>query len=662
MYTQKNSSHLPKNGKFLHHLARTIMRFIFLFNLILCIAVSGNTHANTLDASAYGKLPSKSMLVISPSGERLAYRSVTDNGPDAAMIINLADNSIVAAVDISAVKPSYMYFIDDDRLIFVASEHKRIAGYKGMHNISVAMVYNIKKKKIHQMLIPGKGIFKGQSAVGEILGVSSDHKYAYMPAYENPGQYNLYRVRLDKKTTPRIAQKGSSDTIDFFLGEDGDVIARERFDNRQNLHRVEAKIDGDWKEIFREETEIRSRSFNGVTPDRTKLVMVSQDENHGRWAYYTMALADGVIEGPIFSNENKDVESVLTDLNRVVYGVRYSGFRPSYEFFDKKLNARMNGLKKALPDNNFTVIDHTPDWNQIVFYMSGKQSAGDYILYKDGGLSILTSSRPNIPSEAVNDVIEYTYTARDGIEIPTLLTIPLGKELKNLPAIMMPHGGPESYDKISFNYRAQYFASQGYLVIQPQFRGSDGFGVTHLLAGRGEWGRKMQDDLTDAVLSLADTGQIDKDRVCIVGASYGGYAALAGAAFTPDIYKCVVSINGVSDVERMLESEERDHGDDHWVVAYWQKVIVNGEFDEDHLAKISPINFVNNITAPVLLIHGENDKVVPLKQSEEMFDEMEDANKDVTFIELNNGDHYLSTAKNRMEAMLAIEAFVKKHI
>jgi dipeptidyl aminopeptidase/acylaminoacyl peptidase len=172
----------------------------------------------------------------------------------------------------------------------------------------------------------------------------------------------------------------------------------------------------------------------------------------------------------------------------------------------------------------------------------------------------------------------------------------------------------------------------------------------------------MQDDLTDAVLNLAETGQIDKDRVCIVGGSYGGYAALAGAAFSPDLYKCVVSINGVSDVEDMLKTEERDHGDDHWVVAYWQEVIANGDVDKDHLAKISPINFVKDITSPILLIHSEDDKIVPIKQSEEMFDEMEDADKDVTFIELKDGDHNLSTAKNRLEAMLAIEAFVKKHI
>lgn len=636
---------------------RGVLFFSFVFNLSIVFAAQ----AAPIAAEAYGKLPSKSMLVISPKGERLAYRDTTNNR-DVAIIINLADSSLVAAVDISAVKPSDMYFIDEERLIFVASENKRIRGYQGRHEISVAMAYNLKTKKIHQLLTPGLEIYKGQSAVGRILGLSKDNKYAYMPAWTNPGQFSLYKVRLDKKSNPRIAQRGSSDSIDFFLGHDGDVVARERFNNAKNLHRVEVKVDGDWKEIFREETEIRTRSFTGFTPDRTKLVMLDQDESHGRWAYYTMSLADGLVEGPIFSRDDKDIETVLTDLNRVVHGVKYSGFTPTYEFFDKKLNARMKGIKKALPDQNFTIVDYTPDWSQIIFYMDGKQSSGDYVLYKKGSLEALASRRPDITPEAVHSVVEYSFKARDGMEIPTLLTLPNGKELNNLPAIMMPHGGPESYDTKGFDYLAQYFANQGYVVIQPQFRGSTGFGVNHLFAGRGEWGRKMQDDLTDAVENLAESGKIDRNRVCIVGASYGGYAALAGAAFTPDLYKCVVSINGLSDVEEMLETEEDDHGDDHWVVAYWRKLIAGGEVDEDHLEQISPINHVKNIKAPVLLIHGTYDKVVPYEQSKDMADEMEDGDKDVTFLQLRKGDHQLSKAGNRMKAMLAIEEFIKKHI
>lgn len=613
---------------------------------------------------AYGKLPNKSMVVISPSAKHMAYRD-TSNNQDVMIIINLTRGSLIASVDLSHVKPNSAYFIDDDKLIFVVSNNKRIRGYKGRHDVSSAYAYNLTTKKIHQLLIQGDGIYDGQTQLGNIIGISSDMKFAYMPAYKDLGSYNLYKVSLNRKRKPKLYRRGTSDTIDFFLGKKGNVLARERYSNENNLHSIEALVDDGWKVIFSEETAYRTKGFRGLTPDRKSLVMISQDDKHGRWAYYTMALTDGNISGPIFSRKDKDVEHVLTDLQRVVHGVQYSGFTPTYEFFDEKLNARMRGLEKALPNNTFEIADYTPDWDNMVFYMDGEQSSGDYVLYQNGALDMLAPARPDIPPQAVHPIKEYSFIARDGLTIPTLITTPIGLKAKHLPAIMFPHGGPESYDKIGFDWLTQYFASQGYLVIQPQFRGSKGFGPEHLLKGRGEWGRKMQDDLTDAVNDLAEKGMIDKKHVCIVGASYGGYAALAGATFTPDLYKCVVSINGVSDVEQMLRSEKRNYGADHWVVSYWQDVIGKGEVKEDHLEQISPINYVKNVNAPILLIHGERDQTVPLSQSENMYDELKEVRKNVTFVELDKGDHQLSRSKNRLKALKALKAidkFIKQFI
>lgn len=635
-------------------------KLIFIITLLL-MPLYLFAQSSQVSVEAYGKLPNKSMMVISPSAERMAYRD-TSNNRDVMIIIDLVKNSLLAAVDVSTVKPNNVYFIDDDRLIFVVSNNSRIRGYRGRHDISAAFAYNLTDKKIHQLLIQGYGIYDGQTQLGSILGLSQDKKFAYMPAYKNLGSYNLYKVDLQKRRKPRIHRKGTSDTIDFFLDENGEVIARERYNNKSNLHRVEALIDDDWHELFRQETPYKTKGFSGLTPDRKSLVMISQDAEHGRWAYYTMSLTDGVISGPIFSHKDKDVEHVLTDIHRVVHGVQYSGFTPNYEFFDEKLNARMRGLKQALPNNTFKISDYTPDWKSMVFYMDGEQSSGDYVLYQSGALDMLAAARPDIPPQAVNPIKEYSFKARDGLTIPTLITTPVGQTGKNLPAIMFPHGGPETYDKIGFDWLSQYFASQGYLVIQPQFRGSKGFGPEHLWKGRGEWGRKMQDDLTDAVYDLAKKGMIDKSRVCIVGASYGGYAALAGATFTPNLYKCAVSINGVSDVEQMLDTEERDHGDDHWVVSYWQDVISNGDVNEDHLEQISPINYVEDVKIPILLIHGERDQTVPLSQSEDMFDELEDADKSVIFIELKGGDHYLSNGINRMKALKEMDKFIKQFI
>lgn len=618
-------------------------------------------NASELTYADYAKLPEKSMVVISPSATKLAYRQV-NNDQDLLIVIDLDKGKLIRAVSIGEINPDNVYFIDDNRLILVASKNTRLIGYRGRHDMSVAFSLNLETGDMHQLMTAGYGLYEGQTSLGSVVGVSEDRRYTYMPAWQSESRYSLFKVDLTKRKKPRVYNKGTHDSVDFFVGNNGKLLARERFSNKKNRHMLEARIDDSWVNIFEEETEIRHVSFVGVTPDRKSLVMIRQDNEHGRWAYYTISLANGDISSPLFSREDRDVETVLTDINRVVYGVRYSGFKPSYEFFDEKLNKRMRGIDTVLPGMALTINDYTPDWSSIIFHMSGQGSSGQFIRYQKGQLDLVAHARPEIKSKDVNQVLETFYKARDGLNIPTLLTLPKGKPINNLPAILLPHGGPELYDKIEFDWLAQYFASQGYLVIQPQFRGSKGFGSKHLNKGRGEWGRKMQDDLSDAITTLAKAGKIDANRVCIVGASYGGYAALAGAAFTPDLYKCVVAINGVADIPSMLSADRRKYGYDHWVVSYWDRVISNGNLEENHLEKISPINAVNNINAPVLLIHGEHDMVVPFHQSEDMFDEMEDAKKQVTFIELKNGNHHLSNAKNRAKALEAIDTFVKKHI
>jgi dipeptidyl aminopeptidase/acylaminoacyl peptidase len=637
------------------------MKFLLLFFGLVSLLFINLVSASQLTYADYAKLPEKSMVVVSPSGKKMAYRLITD-GRQMLVVIDTVNRNIIRAISIEEVNPDNVYFIDDNRIILVISKNSRLFGFRGRHDVSVAYAFNIETDKFHQLMTAGYGIYNGQSSLGGIVGVSADHKYAYMPAWQSKSRYGLLKVNLTKRRRPRVHIRGTSDTVDYFVGDNGSLLARERYDNETNVHILEAWQDDEWVVIFEEETEIKRVSFVGVTPDRHKLVMLRKDDSHGRWAYYTISLKKGAISEPIFSHKNKDVENVLTDINRVVYGVRYSGFKPTYEFFDEKLNARIHSINKALKGSSIAIQDYTPDWSNIILYINGAGSSGQYLRYQNGQLSLLAHARPHIKPEQVSEVQETTYEARDGLNIPTLLTLPNDKALVNLPAIVMPHGGPESYDTIGFDWLTQYFSSQGYLVIQPQFRGSKGFGTDHLLKGRGEWGRKMQDDLTDAVNMLVKEGKVDSKRVCIVGASYGGYAALAGAVFTPDIYRCIVSINGVADIPRMLEGDRRRYGRDHWVVSYWDKVISNGKLDEDHLEKISPINAVQNIKAPVLLIHGERDLVVPFHQSEDMFDEMKDADKQVTFVELEDGNHHLSNPKNRAKALEAIDKFLKKHI
>jgi dipeptidyl aminopeptidase/acylaminoacyl peptidase len=312
------------------------------------------------------------------------------------------------------------------------------------------------------------------------------------------------------------------------------------------------------------------------------------------------------------------------------------------------------------------LISTSPDWKHIVVKIEGSQFADDYFLFSDGAANgvFLTSGRPNIKSEDINPIGKVTFTARDNLKIPTLITIPRDKTaaMKDLPAVIYPHGGPQSHDTIGFDYIAQALASQGYLVIQPQFRGSDGFGWQHIKAGHGEWGKKMQDDLTDAVNFFAGKGYINPKKVCIVGASYGGYAALAGGAFTPEVYRCVVSINGVTDLNAMLNWSKKTEGKDSWIVDYWKTQFSDGNADKKTLEAISPDEFAEKFTAPTLLIHAENDKRVPFSQSSDMHSALKAKKKSVELIKLKGDNHHLLESETRLQALEATVNFVNKHL
>jgi dipeptidyl aminopeptidase/acylaminoacyl peptidase len=305
------------------------------------------------------------------------------------------------------------------------------------------------------------------------------------------------------------------------------------------------------------------------------------------------------------------------------------------------------------------------DWKSFLLNVSGSNYADSYFLATEGQApQFITTGRPNITADFINPIGKVTFKARDELKIPTILTIPKNsvQDMKNLPAILMPHGGPMAHDAIEFDWMAQALASQGYLVIQPQFRGSTGFGAAFESAGHGEWGGKMQDDLTDAVKFFVKKGYVDPHRICIVGASYGGYAALAGGAFTPDLYKCVVSINGISDLKDFYKRDKFEHGSNGEFARIMAITLANGEVDSKKLAQTSPIKFAKNFTAPVLLIHSELDSRVDIGQSKDMASELKSEKKSVKFIPLEGDDHHLSEGKTRKQALNAMIKFVNENL
>jgi dipeptidyl aminopeptidase/acylaminoacyl peptidase len=278
--------------------------------------------------------------------------------------------------------------------------------------------------------------------------------------------------------------------------------------------------------------------------------------------------------------------------------------------------------------------------------------------------SVVSQARPKITENDVGEVMTINYKARDGLVIPALVTWPVNvaeENRKKLPMIVMPHGGPEAADTVGFDWLAQYLANEGYVVLQPNFRGSAEFGGSFTAAGYGEWGRKMQDDITDGANALIKMGWGDPNRTCIVGWSYGGYAALAGGALTPDLYKCVVAVAGVSHLRDMLFEEKRQHGEDGWVYSYWLNFIGNPETDKEAIDAVSPALLADKFKAPVLLVHGDTDRIVPIHQSDVMNAALKKAGKDVKYLRISGDDHSLVDNASRRQFLTELTAFLKAH-
>jgi dipeptidyl aminopeptidase/acylaminoacyl peptidase len=280
--------------------------------------------------------------------------------------------------------------------------------------------------------------------------------------------------------------------------------------------------------------------------------------------------------------------------------------------------------------------------------------------FAKGSADIIGEAYPTLADAELGALEATTYKAPDGYEIPAYLTLPPGVAAKDLPLVVFPHGGPYSRDTGDFDWWAQFLATRGYVVLQPQFRGSTGFGAELYRAGHKQWGRGMQDDITAGVQDLVRRGIADPRRVCIVGGSYGGYAALAGAAFTPDVYACAVSVNGVTDIPQMAGYLRERGGDDSDSYRWWRDMI--GHPSDADLIAFSPTRSVETIKAPILLIHATNDTVVPPSQSRNFSELLKQRGKAYEYLELAGEDHWLSTGASRQVVLESLDRFLAAHL
>lgn len=342
-------------------------------------------------------------------------------------------------------------------------------------------------------------------------------------------------------------------------------------------------------------------------------------------------------------------------------GVRYHTDYPRVLWFDDAMARHQAAVDAALPGKANTVVSLSTDLTRMLVLSWAAHDPGTYYLYETDGpkLGKLLDRMPWIDPAQMAQTVAIRFKARDGLQIHGYLTLPKDRGQKNLPMVMMPHGGPRARDVWGYDPMVQFLANRGYAVLQVDYRGSAGYGDAFLKKGRRKVGTDTQHDITDAVRWAIDRGFADPRRVAILGASFGGYSAMMGVATEPGLYRCAVNIAGVTDwIELMQEKREI------FPTSYGPTVSLVGHpvKDAEALKAISPRHLANQIKVPVLMIHGRDDPIVPHRQAKLMADALKQAGGDFELISKYNEAHGLDNYKNRIAMYQSIDVFLHRHM
>jgi len=635
---------------------------LFVFLLGCEVNLLHKAIAEPAPLEAYAALPDTDHVRISPDGTRLALLSRSSGSP-VVVVISLQGDQL-GAVDASELKPRNLYFATNDIVIISASDYiNRVL--TGEQEYWFSFVYDVTTDKVHDLL-QQEGRRYVQLSTTRPLAYSTDGENAYVWGIPRSGafRWSVLKTRYDNPKGDLVLRL-STRAIDAFVSADGTIIAHEEFDPEAKRYEVIGHTIDGTRSLRRLDGVDRARSnVIGVHPDGNHLIYYASKDEDVSVGYYLMSLEDGTLKDQVFNKPGLDVSRTITDKNRVVVGVEYASAQPVYEFLDERLDRVVQAMVTAFPNGSVFLESWSDDFSKMIFRVEGEGMVGDYFLFDVEAMetTFLATQRPGIPADQTQPVEVFRYEARDGLEIEAILT---GAPVEGAPAkplILMPHGGPASRDKVEFDWMAQFLASRGYVVMQPNFRGSTGYGLDFREAGHGEWGKAMQTDLTDGALALAAAGRIDPERVCIIGASYGGYAALMGGVTEPDLFKCVAAIAPVTDPAFMLRTLRDAGGADSPSLAYWKEQLGTERISARLLRGQSPVALADQIEAPVLLLHGDEDLVVDIEHSERMDRALRQADKSVSFVTLEGEDHWLSRTNTRMQLLRELEDFLGEHL
>ena len=620
--------------------------------------VAATAPAAPPSVEAFASLPFVERAELSPDGNHIAgIFGVGGEQKIAIMpVVNGATKSTIFGVP-DETQPGRIQWVNNDNVIVSLTGLLPIEGDRWY--VTRLLAVNRLSGKYTKLLWD-----LGGQNTGDVLWVPNDGSNEILVAaqariYSNFPEFwpTVYRVNVTNGKKRKMVA-GRTGVFDWGADHLGQVRVGVGYDDGRLTSRL----------IYRQSGEGAFRQIDKVSHKRDEVLtvpfvylpggdnaLVMRDNDAGRTSIFEVDLATQQTIKTIFEPEQGEVDGALTSDEGKLLGAYTTDNTTPIFWFDPELANLQANFNKSVPNSRVQIESMSADRSKMLVRVASAETPGVLYFY-DTNVGVLQKIAPvneKLGGKKLSPVKLVRYKARDGLEIEAVLTTPKGKDAKNLPFIVMPHGGPWGHDGLYYDYWAQFLASRGYVVMQPNFRGSTGYGTEFLNKGKGQMGFAMQDDITDGVKWAVNQGIADAKRVCIVGASYGGYAAMWGIAKDPDLYRCAISISGVAALRR----EVNDFGNDLKGNLYkmqWQ------EMTPDFNA-VSPINAIAKIKTPLMLIHGKRDVTVDHVQSQKMFNAMTKADKAVEFVSLPLADHYFTREADRIKLLSSMEAFLAKH-
>jgi dipeptidyl aminopeptidase/acylaminoacyl peptidase len=390
--------------------------------------------------------------------------------------------------------------------------------------------------------------------------------------------------------------------------------------------------------------------------------VIVTDSVTGRFAAYAFDFATGTRGAALFEHPTADVTAVELDENGQALGFTYEDERPHTFWTDPQQRAAQAAIDRALPGKTNIIVSRSAGSAKMLVWSGGADDPGAYYIYDRAArrMEPFALRYERLQGAAFAEVRPVTFAARDGTNIPAYLTLPRGSSSSNLPLVLLAHGGPFARDSWTFDPEVQILASLGYAVLQPNFRGSTGYGRAFVEKGYGQFGTGMIDDMEDGIAWLASQGTIDPARVCIMGSSYGGYAAIWAAMRAARPYRCAISFAGVSDLPAMMSYSREQFVASRYARA-WQRHIQGEGAERVGLDAISPVRHADQLHVPVLIAHGENDQTVPADQSRELVKALGDGHVQVESVFYPEAVHGFTRSEDAIDFYRRVQAFLAQH-